>query len=132
MKTKQASDHSLILKMFTFQNELKIYHWNTFSYSRHKTTDHLFQELIEFIDTFIETYMGRFGRLQLQDKKNPIKIKMNIISDSQAFDFLQKFASFLNDMESYLPEKKKISSLLNLRDDMLGHIYQALYLFSLQ
>lgn len=128
MKTENK-DTIVISRMFKFQNELKLYHWNTYSYSRHKSTDELMERLVEFIDEFIEIYMGRFHRLQIQDPS--ISLKIRIFRDKNAHILLKEFIKFLEDIEDYLPQKRNISALMNKRDEILGHIYQTIYLFSL-
>ena len=35
----------IVRAFFTFQHELKLYHWQTKSYSRHKATDKLYEKL---------------------------------------------------------------------------------------
>ena len=44
-----------IVKIFLqFLITIKLYHWNTLSYSTHKATDELYSKLNEGIDTFVE------------------------------------------------------------------------------
>ena len=54
----------IVENLFKFQLELKLYHWQTKSFSRHKATDSLVPELLEFIDKFIESYQGKYGRVK--------------------------------------------------------------------
>jgi hypothetical protein len=129
IKKNRIQDTVVISHMFQFQNELKLYHWNTYSYSRHRSTDHLFEELIEFIDEFIEIYMGRFHRLKFEESSMDLSIR--IFQDKNAHLLLDEFVVFLETLEDYLPQKRNISSLMNKRDEIVGHVYQTLYLFSL-
>jgi hypothetical protein len=43
---------------FQLREQLKLYHWQTHSYSRHKASDETLSALDEAIDTYVETYMG--------------------------------------------------------------------------
>ena len=43
---------NIVTKLLTFQNQIKILHWQTVSYSEHKTLDGLFEELEGNIDEF--------------------------------------------------------------------------------
>jgi len=47
---------------FTMKEQIKIYHWQTMTYARHKATDDVLKELDENIDMFVEVYMGKYGR----------------------------------------------------------------------
>ncbi len=42
----------------TFQNELRLHHWGTKSYSAHKALGKLYEGLDVLIDSFTETYLG--------------------------------------------------------------------------
>jgi tRNA-specific 2-thiouridylase len=54
---------NVITKFLTYQNQVKILHWQTTSYSEHKTLNKLYESLSENIDTFVETFMGKHGRI---------------------------------------------------------------------
>jgi hypothetical protein len=112
-----------------FRDQLKIYHWKTLSYSRHKASDKLIGNLTEMIDTFIETMQGSRGeRIQLGD----IPLMIKEYDDKSIIDLLDEFKEWLSGekgLVSYL--KKTDTDLLNLRDEILAKINQTLYLFSL-
>ena len=130
MKKKMIQDlgNTIVYTFFKFQHELKLYHWQTYSYSRHKASDKLYEKIIDLIDTFIEIYMGKFGkRVQLSNR--PLVIRS--FSDQTIIRFLIQFQAFLVDLEIQLP-KGKNTDLLNIRDEMLGVVNQTLYLFTLQ
>jgi hypothetical protein len=48
----------IITLMLTLRNQIKIYHWQTMKYPRHKATDKLVDKLDDNIDMFVEVYMG--------------------------------------------------------------------------
>ncbi len=45
--------------MLTIRNQIKLYHWQTKSFARHKATDDLTAALDLAIDNFVEVYMGK-------------------------------------------------------------------------
>ena len=53
---------SIIKVFFHMKNTIKLYHWQTSSYPRHKATCDLLATVLPLIDTFVETYMGRYQR----------------------------------------------------------------------
>jgi hypothetical protein len=54
-----------------------------------------------------------------------------VFRDGNANELLEEFAGFLQELEKYLPQQRNISALMNKRDEILGHVYQTIYLFSL-
>jgi len=108
--------------------QIKLYHWQTRSFSRHKATDQLFADIVALSDTFVEAFIGRYKRPHFPEG---LQISMNEISDTEAVTFLQEFANFLRkDIPKYL--KSSDTDLLNIRDEMLQKINGTLYLFTLQ
>jgi hypothetical protein len=118
----------IVRTFFRFQNELKLYHWQTQSYSRHKATDKLFSNFLEATDEFIEVLMGKFGK-RVSLTKKPITIRTFTLETAPLL--LTEFQQFLVSLDTILPKHRGLSDLLNIRDTLLGHVDQTLYLFSL-
>jgi hypothetical protein len=47
----------------TLRDQIKLYHWETLSFPRHKATDELVTNLDANIDKFVEVYIGKYGVL---------------------------------------------------------------------
>jgi hypothetical protein len=112
-----------------FRDQLKLYHWVTLKYSRHKASDQLVTTITEQMDKFIETIQGsRNIRLKLSDKNK--KITFENMTDSNIVDLLVIFKNWLIEgLPKYLnPSDKDLS---NIRDEILGSVDQSIYLFSL-
>ena len=118
---------TIIQKLLEFQNNVKIYHWSTNSYSRHVATDKLFAQLGLLIDKFIEVYQGsRDKKLKLSGK---ITLSLSNKTDSNMVIYLKNFADWLSiDLQKLL--LKDDTDLLNIRDELVANINQTLYLFS--
>jgi len=121
-----AVDGSIVTAMMTIRDQIKLYHWQTRMFSRHKATDDLVSSLDENIDTFVETYMGKYGRPRVT---SPIKISN--FSESGARAFVERQRVYLSQV---LPRKLRAddTDLLNIRDEILGSLNQSLYLFTLE
>jgi len=113
---------------FSLREQLKLYHWQTIQYSRHKATDDLIKSLDESIDLFVEVYMGKYGRPNITRTTNTVQIRN--MSDKNATKFVKDAIEYLQG-----PLTKSLkgndTDLTNIRDEMLGNLHQILYLFTL-
>lgn len=126
MTPEQIGEITMIF--LSFRDQLKIYHWQTTSYSRHIAADSLVISITAQIDRFMETLQGsRDRRLLITSKSGKIKLKNQ--GDDNATEILIAFKEWLsNGLSSMIPLDK---DLLNIRDEMIGSVNQTLYLFSL-
>lgn len=60
-RAKKGGDRGgdIVASMLTIRNQIKLYHWQTKSFARHKATDDLTAALDLAIDNFVEVYMGK-------------------------------------------------------------------------
>lgn len=125
--TMRAGDRGgdIVTHMLGIRNQVKLYHWQTKQFARHKATDDLTASLDLNIDAFVESYMGRYGRPSVSGS-----IKLHNFSESAAKNFVARETKFLT---VDLPKKLKPTDtdLLNIRDTILGDLTKTLYLFSL-
>lgn len=116
----------IIKKFFTTILDIKMYHWNTKVYARHKATDEYFSKLLSSIDEFVEVYIGKYKRPSVK----PFSISVNVYNDKDVVTLLKNFCAFLTkDMPKMLSNTD--TDLLNIRDTMLADTNQTLYLFTL-
>jgi hypothetical protein len=107
---------------------MKLYHWQTHSHARHIASDRFNEAFSGLMDRFVETYMGKYGRVQL-GRTTP-DIKAGDTNDESIKTFLVGFVQFMsNELPTLL--KPTDTDLLNLRDEMIGLVNQTLYLFTL-
>jgi hypothetical protein len=126
-----ATDYMLYLLFIS--NQIKVYHWRTSSYARHKASDELYSEFNNLVDRFIETLHGRIiidnankdFRIAVPKKK----IELYDFNDNNIKDLLLLSKKFL---EEDLHEISKYSELANIRDEMLALINKNIYLFTLK
>ena len=114
---------------FSMREQLKLYHWQTFMYARHKATDDVIQGLDEAIDLFVEVYMGKYGRPNITRTTNTVTIKN--MTENTAGKFVKECIGYL---QTTLTKSLSGSDtdLTNIRDEMLGKLHQLLYLFTLK
>lgn len=123
-----------IIKFFlTLRNSMKIYHWSTLSHPRHTASDELIGKLDKLSDSFVEVYIGRYGRDRLPSSRSKKDVEMTLpcLSEGLVVSYLEEAREWL---AAKLPDmlKKSDTELLNIRDEIIGEINQAIYLFALK
>lgn len=121
---------SIIKIFFHMTTTIKLYHWQTSSYPRHKATCDLLDAILPLIDTFVETYMGRYQRPVFESgfKMNIQELKDN---DDSAPSLIKDYIFYLqNDLPKYVEDND--TDLLNIRDEIVSNLNKTLYLFTLQ
>ena len=116
----------LISFTFKLTNSLKLYHWQTTSYARHITSGELFDLLNVLLDKLIETYQGKYERINVSS----IELNIGKLSDSDIISMLKESIIYLNNIEDYTKIKKGDTDILNIRDEIIGEITKTLYLFT--
>ena len=122
-----SADH--IHFFLTLRSQIKLYHWQTFQYARHRATDSVLEEIDDVTDSFVEIYFGKYGRSKLSNKYASMTLKN--MTDKEAISFVKKSIQYVIEDVTASLDAKKDTDLLNLRDELLGHLNQLLYLFTL-
>ena len=117
---------NIICYFFQIQCNIKINHFQTLKYSRHKATDALLDKILDLSDKFVEVYLGNFNVKPKFDSKN--KIYITNVDDNEIIILLEEFKKILIAFSNKLD---KCTELLNIRDEMLAEIKRTLYLFTL-
>lgn len=124
---------SVIAPLLTISNQIKIFHWQTPSFSEHKALDEAYEKIEALTDSFIEVYQGLFGRIYAQEYflielKNYISSEVSYSSNiSESIDgWVEYLKSFNSDVQI-----GNHSDLLNIRDEMLASLNQLRYLITL-
>lgn len=117
---------TIIQVFFNVLLNVKLYHWNTTNFARHKASDELYGSLNESIDKFVEVYMGRYSRPEF--KTFDVKVKQ--LNDKNVIEVLDDYIAFLKyEVPNHV--KDTDTDLLNIRDEMLAEFNKTLYLFTL-
>jgi hypothetical protein len=113
--------------MLQMQKQYQIFHWQTTSFSQHKSFGNIYESLDENIDTFIETYMGKYGRVISASKFN---LEMSNYSDLNFLNATNSYIEFLINLTNML-DPARDTDLLNTRDEILGSLNRLKYLLTL-
>ena len=108
--------------------QVKMHHWCTLSYAKHKALDELHETLSDKVDLFIESWMGRF-------KKQPV-LKLSVelpVLEGDATAKMDKYIEAERDRVAAMSAKSfaKAPELQNILDEIVAAFDQTLYLFKL-
>lgn len=118
---------TILTNLLAYQNQLRIFHWQTKSYSQHKSFGNAYEALDDKIDSFLEVFFGKYGRIQAASM---FGIELDNYSPESFNDYNDEFIAFLSDeLPGYLAQGD--TDLLNIRDDILGLVNRLKYLLTL-
>jgi len=130
LKKRQPLEKSELVKLFLeMLTTIKLYHWNTHSYSRHKATDELHEKLSELVDQFVEVMQGK---MFTPNRIRTINSEILAYTPETKMKMVDKILFYIEQLQNLnnIFSTTKDSDLLNIRDEMLSHLNQFLYLFS--
>jgi DNA-binding ferritin-like protein len=110
------------------QIQMKINHWQTKGYARHKAFGKFYDTLGDLIDTFVESAMGKYGRFILDNETKTIEL--NNLSELDMKGLVNTVREALIQMSEQLDPSD--TDLLNIRDEMLGEVNKLSYLLTLE
>lgn len=117
----------LISPLLRIHNQLKIFHWQTTSYSQHKAFGKAYDDLSDLIDSFVEIYFGKYGKVKAKLTYN---IELDNLEDNY-IDYVNNYVEYLLSLNGEL-DSLKDTDLLNIRDEMVGVLNQLKYLLTLK
>jgi hypothetical protein len=125
----QGNNGELILTTLVgAADQYKVLHWQTKSFSQHESFDKAVDSLRENTDELIEAYQGRYGRIV---SSSSFKLNLENYSTVEAsLAYTDKLIGFLVETFPTLISPK-CTDLLNIRDEILGNLYQLKFLLSL-
>ena len=111
------------------REQIKLYHWQTNQFARHKATDEVLEALDGSVDKYVEIYMGKYGRPKITSSTNTVRVQN--MADKTAAKFIKMCIVYL---EGPLVKRLKPTDtdLINVRDEMLAELNKLLYLYTLE
>jgi hypothetical protein len=118
----------IIQSFLTIQNQLKVLHWQTTSYSAHKALGKAYDALDGLMDQFVEVYAGGDRGIL---KIDSLTTKCHGIEAVKPMDFIDSVDKFISGkLSESIPEER--TDLHNIKDEMLGVVNHTRYLLNLQ
>jgi hypothetical protein len=112
------------------KDQIKLYHWQTRVYSRHIATDKILENLDKAIDSYVEVYFGKYGRVKLTGKN--AQIQLQNITDAGATRMINAAVKYLQGPLTKTLKPALDMDLMNIRDEIIADLNQLLYLFTLK
>ena len=115
-KTRKINHKLIIVQLLKFSNTVKLFHWNTRSYSLHISSDNLFIQLSLLIDKLVEIMLAK-SRLPCFQSS----ISIGICNNDSFFFKLEQFKLLIISL-------KFNSDIANICDEIVNTIDQFSYL----
>jgi riboflavin synthase alpha subunit len=125
MENKELQQY--IQDVVHLQTQIKFFHWQTKIYAKHIALDGLFGAIVDNIDEFTETAMGKYGRIAVDG----LSYTFTNVSDENVVSVVDGAIDMCIKLTESL-DAKVDTDLLNLRDELLGKLNQTKYLLTLK
>jgi DNA-binding ferritin-like protein len=134
-KSSNMTKKQIVRYMLQMLITVKLYHWNTLSFSVHKATDDLYGELNTLIDQFVEVLLGK-GENVSEKKKHEIlntkTLHLKSFKDNGGFKKeIDSYKRFMINLGKQFNQSEN-SDILNVRDEILATLNKMSYLLTLK
>lgn len=119
----------VIINLLKIQNQLRILHWQTKSYARHKAFGKTYDDLDGLIDTLVEIHQGKYGVITYD---TPIDFGLVNIEEIEIDQILTQLNEYLTGPFNDMHDPVKDTDCLNVRDEILTVINRLRYLLTLK
>ena len=131
----QKIGSQVTLELLRLRNQVKVIHWQTESYAQHKALDKLFDILNRQNDKWVETFMGKYGRVYFSLTDHIQLVNLNDLAiDVDAntiINYLKEWVKSLNNIRDNHFNNSENSDLSNIFDEIFGEIHNTCYLLTL-
>jgi hypothetical protein len=114
-------------KGFEIRDQIHYWHLQTKIYSEHKILNKFYKKWIKLLDSFIETYQGRYVNL-----KGNSNIELEPYYENSSIDYLNKILLFLQSDARKLLYQGQDSDLNAILDEMQGLVSHTLYFLKME
>lgn len=128
---KKDIGNKIVMELLSLKNQIKIFHWQTSNYAEHKALDKLFNILSEQNDRWVETFMGKYGRILVTSDNNQI-ILYNTSKRHGIISYLKEWVNKMLEIKKNFFSDPIDGDLSNIFDEIFGDINKTCYLLSLK
>lgn len=110
--------------------QVRLFHWQTSSYAQHVAFGEYYEELSDLIDTFVESYQGKYCRINLSSEENH-EISLKGYHEETVNLFVDEICKYLTEVLCTTFNEDD-TELKNIIDEMLGATDKLAYLLTLK
>lgn len=104
--------------LLSSREQAHIFHLQTPSYAAHKALQGYYEDIVELIDTYVESYQGRYGIL------TGYQPTQRYFEDDTAVKYFEGLLVFVDRMKENLPQDGELN---NTVDEITGLISSTIY-----
>lgn len=116
---------TIIQYMSGLLSQIKLYHWSTMKYGVHKALDKLYESTGTHIDSFVESFLGRY-------KKQPLrKFTIRTSANTEVDNLIIWLETERDNLDKMQKPFVKAAELQNILQEMVADFDTAIYLCKL-
>lgn len=104
--------------LFSSREQAHIFHLQTSSYAAHKALNGYYDDIVELIDSYVESYQGRYGILEGYQPAT------RFFEDDSAVKYFEGLLMFVDKIREDLPQNGELN---NTVDEIAGLISSTIY-----
>jgi len=125
---KPAYDPTLIIHTaLEIVAQLKLFHWQTFSYAQHKALDKAGKGLGDKLDRLVETLLGRYRNFEYR----PLSLELDPYSNENIIVKIEKYINLFSQKQCPIINKQD-SDVQNIIEEIVADLNQLKYLLTLE
>jgi hypothetical protein len=88
------------------------FHWSTDSYSKHKALGNYYDEIVELTDDFVESYMGKYGKIT--------RFPTTYHQPKEPVQYLKSLQGFVEEARKDLPQDSELQNIVDAIADLIN------------
>jgi hypothetical protein len=108
----------LISILLSSREQAHIFHLQSTSYASHKALQRYYEDIVDLIDTYVESYQGRYGILKGYLPTN------TILEDDSTVSYFMGLLKFVDETRGQLPQDGELN---NTVDEIAALISSTIY-----
>ena len=104
--------------LLSSREQAHIFHLQTPSYAQHKALQGYYEGIVDLIDTYVESYQGRYGILKGYKPSN------TILEDDSTVSYFTGLQKFVDETRGQLPQDGELNNTI---DEISGLISSTIY-----
>jgi hypothetical protein len=104
--------------LLSSREQAHIFHLQTPSYAQHKALQGYYEDIVDLVDTYVESYQGRYGILKGYKPSN------TILEDDSTVSYFMGLQKFVDETRGQLPQDGELN---NTVDEIAGLISSTIY-----